>query len=264
MKQEKNISRPKKVIRREGIGALRLSVVIPTKNEEKLLARCLEEFTPELKKEYNIELIVSDGGSSDATIGIAAAFADKIAVHDEKDGKQTIAEGRNRGAALATGDVLVFLNADSFIHEPKEFFELVRRRFLLDPSLLALAVKVEVDPDERKFSDVLFHGFFNFYVRVVNRLGVGLGRGECQIVRHKAFTALKGYDATLPAGEDFEFYKRLKAYGKVRFDGKLLVYESPRRYRKYGYLKVYKDWTANALSVLFTKRAACEEWEEVR
>ncbi len=264
MKQEKNISRPKKVIRREGIGALRLSVIIPTKNEEKLLTRCLQEFTQPLKKEYNIEIIVSDGGSDDSTIGIAAAFADKIAVHEEKNRKQTIAEGRNRGATLASGDVLIFLNADSFIHEPKEFFELVRRRFLLDPSLLALAVKVEVDPDERKFSDVLFHGFFNLYVRIVNRLGIGLARGECQIVRRQAFSALGGYNNLLPAGEDFEFYKRLKSYGKVRFDNKLLVFESPRRYRKYGYAKVYKDWTANALSVLLTKHAACEEWEEVR
>lgn len=252
------------MIRRKGIGALGLSVIIPTKNEEKILARCLEIFTPSLKSEYTIEIVVSDGGSHDATIGIAAAYADKIAVHEETERKQTIAEGRNRGAAIATGDIFIFLNADSFIHDPIDFFERIRRRFLLDPSLLAIAVKVEVDPQERKISDVLFHGFFNAYVRIVNRLGIGLGRGECQIVRRSAFTSLKGYDASLPAGEDFEFYKRLKAYGKVKFDRKLLVYESPRRYRKYGYVKVYKDWTANALSVLLRKRAACDEWEEVR
>jgi glycosyltransferase involved in cell wall biosynthesis len=263
LSKEKHIRKAKRIIRRDSGGALRFSVIIPTKNEEKLLSRCLDGFSRELKDEYSIEIVVSDGGSSDATIGIAAAFADKIATHEEKR-RQTIAEGRNRGAAIATGDVLIFLNADSFISKPKEFFERIRRRFLLDPSLLALAVKVEVDPDDRKLSDTLFHGFFNLYVRIVNWLGIGLARGECQIVRRQAFNAINGYDNSLPAGEDFEFYKRLKSYGKVRFDNKLLVYESPRRYRKYGYLKVYKDWTANALSVLFTKHAACDEWEEVR
>ncbi len=241
-----------------------ISVIIPTKNEEKLLARCLEEFTPELRKEFGLEIIVSDGGSADATIGIAAAYADKIALHEIADRRQTIAEGRNRGAALASGDILLFLNADSFMAEPKQFLDRVRQRFLLDPSLLAIAVKVEVDPKERKLSDILFHGFFNTYVRIVNFFGIGLGRGECQIMRHTAFSSLGGYDPALAAGEDFELYARIKKAGKVRFDHHLLVYESPRRYRKYGYLKVYFDWTRNALSVMLMRRSATDVWEEIR
>jgi hypothetical protein len=133
-----------------------------------------------------------------------------------------------------------------------------------DPSLQALAVKVQIMPEERTISDRLFHGFFNQYVHVLNLLGIGMGRGECQIVRRPAFDAVHGYNESFAAGEDFDLYKRIHDFGKVRYDGKLLVYESPRRYRKYGYRKVYFDWVKNGLSVLFRKRSVSKVWEEVR
>jgi hypothetical protein len=91
-----------------------------------------------------------------------------------------------------------------------------------------------------------------------------MGRGECQIVRRKAFEALKGYNAEMAAGEDFDLYRRLRSIGRVRYDHQLLVFESPRRYRKYGYLRVYFDWIRNGLAVLFKHRSFDQVWEEVR
>jgi glycosyltransferase involved in cell wall biosynthesis len=211
-----------------------------------------------------MEIIVSDGGSSDATLAIAAEFADHIATHEDATHRQTIAEGRNRGAALAKGEILIFLNADTRIPDIDEFFDHLLMRMSLDPSLSALAVKVEVIPQERRFSDRIFHGFFNQYVHYLNLFGMGMGRGECQIVRNTVFNSLHGYDARLAAGEDFEFYKRIHYFGKLKYDGKLLVYESPRRYRKYGYWKVYFAWIKNGLSVLFRNKSVSTVWEEVR
>jgi glycosyltransferase involved in cell wall biosynthesis len=240
-----------------------ISIVIPTKNEEKLLEGCLQQFSPEIKTRYGLEVIVSDGGSSDNTIGIAAAYADYIATHEDV-WRQTIAEGRNRGAQMAHADILLFLNADSRFADTATFIERVIQRFAVDESLSALATKVEVDPNERRFTDVLFHGYFNRYVRMLNFIGMGMGRGECQIIRRKAFEALKGYRADLAAGEDFDLYHRLRAIGRVRFDTQLLVFESPRRYRKYGYARVYFDWIRNGFTVLFKHRSSDSVWEEVR
>jgi glycosyltransferase involved in cell wall biosynthesis len=241
-----------------------ISVIIPTRNEEKLLRSCLGQFTPALKQQFGIELIVSDGGSTDATLAIASEYTDKIATHTDPSRRQTIAEGRNRGAVIASGEILMFLNADTRIPNIEKFFAGILSRMSSDSSLAALAVKVKVMPEERKLSDRIFHLYFNFYIRFINTLGIGIGRGECQIVRSSAFNAVHGYNESLAAGEDFELYKRLHSTGKVKYDAELLVFESPRRYRKYGYVKVYYDWIKNGFSVLFRKKASSEIWEEVR
>jgi len=241
-----------------------ISVIIPTRNEEKLLTRCLDQFPAEIRHRFGLEVIISDAGSTDNTIGIAAAYADKIAEHQDPTRRQTIAEGRNRGAAIAEGSVFVFLNADTQLADPIAFFERISVRFALDPSLAALAVKVQIVPSERQLSDTLFHSFFNSYVHLLNVLHIGAGRGESQIVRRSAFEAVKGYNNQFAAGEDFDLYQRISHFGKVKYDSKLLVYESPRRFRKYGYFHVYMSWVRNGFATFFSKKAASEVWEEVR
>ncbi len=240
-----------------------LSVIIPTKNEEKLLERCLLQFSGAIADRFRIEIIVSDGGSTDNTIGIAAAYADFIATH-EAPWRQTIAEGRNRGAELAQADLLMFLNADTMIADLEGFLNHAISRFSADDSMAAIATHVEVLREERRWSDIIFHGYFNRYVSIVNRVGLGMGRGECQIVRRNAFEALGGYNPLMAAGEDFDLYRRLRSQGRVKYDRKLLVFESPRRYRKYGYARVYFDWIRNGFAVLFRHRSSHQTWEEVR
>jgi glycosyltransferase involved in cell wall biosynthesis len=260
----KTSSSRRKQTRTEQSVRKRVAVIVPTLNEEKLLQSCLERFTPELRERFGIELIVSDGGSTDNTLGIATAFADKIVTHEDAHRRQTISEGRNHGASAASGQILVFLNADARIADPFVFFERISIRFSLDPTLAALAVKVQVFPEERRFTDRAFHSFFNSYVRFLNSLGIGAGRGECQIVRRAVFQAVGGYNERFAAGEDFDLYNRISQFGNVVFDRKLLVFESPRRYRKYGYFNVYREWVRNGLRTFFRKEAASEVWEEVR
>ena len=47
-----------------------ISVIIPTLNEEKLLPALLAQFSPDVIRKFDLELIVSDGGSTDATIAL--------------------------------------------------------------------------------------------------------------------------------------------------------------------------------------------------
>jgi hypothetical protein len=68
----------------------------------------------------------------------------------------------------------------------------------------------------------------------------------------------------MSAGEDFDLYRRLTRCGKIGHRERLLVYESPRRFRRYGYLRVLFEWTLNAVAVMVLKRSISKEWEEIR
>lgn len=239
-----------------------ISIIIPTLNEEKLILKTLRQFTPELKKKYNIELIISDGGSTDNTLEIIGDSADVIVTAD-KQKKQNIPVGRNAGAKAAKGDFLCFLNADTLFQNPGQFFKETIPA-AKEPNIAALTFKFRVFPDEEKFIDKIFHWTFNNYVYLLNKFGMGMGRGECQYVKRGYFEKIDGYNENLPAGEDYDLYRRIKKFGKIKYLRNIIVYESPRRYRQRGYVKVVWDWAINALSVLFRNKAISEKWDEVR
>ena len=85
----------------------KISIIIPTLNEEKYLERLLSQIDRKLKSRFNIELIISDGGSKDLTIEIANKYADRIISH-KVEIPQNISQGRNAGANNSLGDVLIF------------------------------------------------------------------------------------------------------------------------------------------------------------
>lgn len=241
-----------------------ISVIIPSYNEEKLIGRTLAQFTPDLIEKFNLELIVSDGGSNDRTLDIVAEYPCRIVKHVEQR-KQTIAEGRNMGAAVAHGQVLFFLNADTIIddHNIDGFFTQALHALETD-DVVAVTCSVYIYPDEATRIDRFVHELYNRYFYSLNVIGMGMGRGECQIIKRKAFEKVGGNQNQIAAGEDFDLFTRLIRIGKIRYLRSLRVYESPRRYRKYGYVRVTADWLRNSVSVYLFNRSTIDEWEAVR
>ena len=84
----------------------RLTIVVPVLNEAAIIAAALRALAP--LRARGAEIIVADGGSRDGTARLAEPFADRII---------TVRRGRgapmNAGAALGTGDTLLFLHADT-------------------------------------------------------------------------------------------------------------------------------------------------------
>ncbi|HOQ48801.1 MAG TPA: glycosyltransferase [Candidatus Kapabacteria bacterium] len=242
----------------------KLSLIIPTFQEEKLLEEQLKRFSPEIRKKYNFELIVSDGGSTDKTVEIAKKYADKIVLHD-CDKRQTIAAGRNNGASVAIGDVLVFLNADSYPADLDKFFsEILAWANDTSDCCGAIACYVSGFPSEIRFKDKVFYFLHNQYVAFLNFIGLGMGRGECQIVRRSIFEQVGGYNNEIVAGEDFDLYRRINKVAKVKFCRNIVVLESTRRFRKYGYFKTLLYWGLNAVTVMLFNKSITKEWEAVR
>jgi glycosyltransferase involved in cell wall biosynthesis len=242
---------------------MKYSFIIPTLNEEKLLPILLEQISNSgLSEKYDYEIVISDGGSKDSTIEVASKYTDKIITHKSSE-RQTIAEGRNNGANIATGEIYIFLDGDVLFKNINQFMKKVQKTFQ-DRNYLAMTCYIKIAPTESFFSDRIFLGFYNWYFRLLNNIGVGMGRGECQIIPKKIFNEVGGYNHSLVAGEDFDLFKRIRKKGKILFDKNLVIYESPRRYRKYGHTKIFFSWLFNAISVIFANKSASKEWEEVR
>ena len=83
-----------------------LSIVIPTLNEAAEIAGALDALQP--LRARGCEVIVADGGSADGTVELARPLADRVLVAEHGRARQ-----QNAGAAVATGDVLLFLHADT-------------------------------------------------------------------------------------------------------------------------------------------------------
>jgi len=222
----------------------------------------LGQFTPEIVQRYGLELVVSDGGSADQTIPIARKLA-HILVENTEGIKQTISIGRNRGAAHATGDVFVFFNADTRIRDVRGFFDAILRE-IDAPGIAAVTCSVAVYPEEERPLDRLYHGFYNWFFSTMNHVGMGMGRGECHVIRRDVFARVRGYADRIAAGEDYDMFRRLGKCGRVKFLREQVVYESPRRYRKYGYAYVTASWFLNFLAVFFLRRSILSEWKPVR
>ena len=241
---------------------MKLSIIIPTLNEEKVLENLLIQLTDKkLKDKFDFEIIVSDGGSKDDTLKIAKKYTDKIILCNSVQ-NQNIAIGRNIGASIAKGELLCFINADIKLPNPEELFDDLIHCFEKD--YVAYTCSVKIDPDQEILSDKIFLNFYNYYFHFLNIINVGMGRGECQVIKKSIFDETHGYNENLAAGEDFELFKRIRKIGKIYFSHRVKVFESPRRYRKYGHILIFLSWLLNSIFVIFKKKSYSKKWEEVR
>jgi len=90
--------------------ARKISVIIPVLNEQEVLDQTLTALQPLRRRGH--EVIVADGGSDDASAELAQPLADRVIQAPRGRSRQM-----NAGASKATGDILLFLHADTFLPE---------------------------------------------------------------------------------------------------------------------------------------------------
>ena len=204
---------------------MKLSVIIPTFNEEKSIAATLEAI---LNLEKTGEIIVADGRSSDKTVEIVRTFKKvKLVICDEANrGKQMHA-----GAKNAFGDVFWFVHADT-IPQKNAAYEI--EESLADESVIG-----------GNFT-IIFGGggmWAQFLTRLYPHLRkIGLVYGDSAIfVRRKIYEKTGGF-RDLPLFEDLEFYERLQKYGRfVHLSAK--VETSSRRFENDSFVWTFLKWS---------------------
>lgn len=240
-----------------------ISFIIPTLNEEKFINHTVRALHSLIDLPH--EVIITDGLSKDRTVELAKeAGADFVVVHDGSH-RQTIAEGRNAGAAMATGDFLVFMDADCSIPGMDIFFTKILKHFEADPKLVAVNVAIRILPGAETFWDWAIYNMFNDYLWFVNNvLHIGMAAGEFQMVRKEAFHKLGGYDPKLVASEDVDLFSRLAKIGHVRYEKGIKVYHTGRRVHKTGWPKLLSLWMLNTVSMKLFHKAFSSEWKPIR
>jgi glycosyltransferase involved in cell wall biosynthesis len=238
-----------------------ISIIIPTLNEEKIIEKTLKSL-----REYNgdYEIIVSDGKSTDKTVEIARKYTDKVIVY-EGTTRQTIAMGRNMGAQVATGEYLVFIDADVFIPDINNFFDKMLEFFKTNKKLVGATVFLKVFPEMANASDKFFSCLSNYTVYFFNNIvHFGASYGEFQMVKNDMFKKISGYNEKLVVAEDNEFFKRLVKTGKIRVKKDLTVLHTGRRAHKVGWFRLLISWWVNLLYVMIFNKSYYSEWKVIR
>jgi len=181
---------------------MKISVIIPAKNEENYLPTLLEEIEKQADHEPKIETIVAVAPSIDDTIGIARKFSVKAVM----GGLPGI--GRNAGAKIATGEILFFLDADVVLSG--DFF----RNAVSEFSRRGLDIaSVQLRTDSKNIIDRIYFSVNRAAVRLSMLLGTPYLPGACMIVKREKFRASGGFDESLTFSEDAELTRRIAALG---------------------------------------------------
>jgi len=184
---------------------MKVSVVIPTLNEEKMIGRCLASIRGQT---VPVEIVVVDGGSSDRTVEVAREIADKVIVIPGS----SIAEARQRGAEEASGDIIVSTDAD-VIAPINWVASLVKH--LEDPNVSVVGGSIR-PLNENEYTRLYADG-----LNVISRR-LGLFIGSNMAYRKEDLLKVGGY-SSLVKGEDWNLSLRLRRIGRAVYDPEAYV-----------------------------------------
>ena len=190
---------------------MKISVVIPAFNEEKLIGASLSSIQAAGAAfsglGWEMEIVVCDNNSTDGTAELARAAGARVVFEPVNQ----IARARNTGAAAAGGEWLVFVDADS--RSERGLFSEVAGEI---QSGRCLAGGCTVRMDERHFVGDCGTGLWNLISRVAKWTA-----GSFIFCETAAFRKIGGFNVELFASEEIDLSKRLKKL--ARREGKKVV-----------------------------------------
>lgn len=194
---------------------LKISIIIPTLNEVGAIAQTIRI----AQNATEVEIIIADGGSTDGTLEAAST----VKIISAPRGR---AQQMNTGATAATGDILLFLHADTDL--PPEFDTWVRQT-LAQPKVIAGAFQLKIDGQNPPLR--LVEKMVNLRSRYLQ-----MPYGDQAIfLKADTFQEIGGFP-DLPIMEDFELIRRLQRQGHIAIVPQPVL-TSARRWQKLGVLK---------------------------
>ncbi|WP_248724115.1 TIGR04283 family arsenosugar biosynthesis glycosyltransferase [Seonamhaeicola sp. ML3] len=212
----------------------KISIIIPTLNEEDHIETLLEHLIANTSKRNIKEIIVVDGGSNDNTVALARSFKEATLINSPR-GR---AKQMNLGARQASGSVLYFLHADSL--PPKHFDTLILNE--IDKGNLAGCFKMKFNTNHWWLK--LAGWFTQFSWRIAR------GGDQSQFITTALFNSIGGFN------EDFKIYEDNDLIAKLYKRKQFVVIQewlitSSRRYKTRGMCKLqYHYWNIHLRRLL--------------
>lgn len=240
---------------------MRISVVVPAFNEQKLIGATLRSITEAgevfTQRGWETETVVCDNNSTDATAEMARA-AGAVVVFEPVN---QIGRARNTGAAAATGDWLVFVDADSR-PTPALFSEVAEQ--IISGECMAGGCTVRLD--ERHFVADCGTGLWNILSRALK-----WAAGSFIYCETGAFRAVGGFSPELFASEEIDLSKRLKKLARSSGKKIVILHRNPlltsaRKMRLYSRSDLARFFRKAIFSprATITSRDACSPWYDGR
>lgn len=212
-------------------GTRRISVIIPVHNEKNRLPSLLQQL-----RNDSVEIIVVDGQSTDGTPEAARPWADQV-LQCPKAGR---AVQMDLGARQASGDILLFLHADTTL--PPHWKNLLLAAWKREPKPAATAFGLEFDDPRRAFRMI------STLARWRTKYLTGVPHGDQALaVDRRVYLHVGGFP-DVPLMEEYYLIRRLKGWGPVRILNEK-VKTSARRYDRGGIL--FTGLRNSALILLF-------------
>lgn len=211
---------------------MKVSIIVPAFNEECLLGESLRTMDHAARvlrdRDWTVEFIVCDNNSTDGTARIAEEFGATV-VHEPVN---QIARARNRGAEVATGDWLWFIDADSI---PSRELFLATAEAVESGRVVALGTTLEFENVDPFFRMAAFG--WKLWSLLLNHMA-----GSFIAVDAAAFRAVGGFSLEFYAGEELDLSRRLNQWGRqqeprrrVRVLRGVPLVTSGRKARLYGF-----------------------------
>jgi rSAM/selenodomain-associated transferase 2 len=201
-----------------------VSIVIPTYNEESVIQRTLEAIA---RLGDETEVIISDGGSDDATADIARRHDARVVTGERGRGIQM-----HNGALMARGHALLFLHADTLL--PSEAANLIVNALAHDPLTVGGNFSIQFDGNSRAAR------LMTWLYRKLEKIGLCYGDSGI-FVRTSVYSEIGGFNR-LPLFEDVDLVKRLKKRGRFR-RLPVAVITSSRRFEGRSFPFTFARWS---------------------
>lgn len=238
-----------------------VSIVIPAFNEENLLPQCIARIRAACDACASIaaryEIIVCDNNSTDATATIAAQSGCRVVFEPVNQ----ISRARNRGASVATGAWLLFIDADSW---PSPELIAEAATLLHDDRCVGCGSTIRIVDGPWWFKAAWQSK--NLSMRLLKWCPGGF-----ILCRRDAFEAMGGFPLDLFIFEEAQFVKRLKTFGALRGQAFRILYRHPfsasgRKGREYGFW----SWMKTAVAIWWAPqrrmrdKAFARKWYEAK